>query len=249
MGSTKINFTSVGAALNRSDPRNAFIQTDFPEPVCPAIKIWGILAILATIGLPETSSPKETSSLDLAVCISSDSIIFRKLTNSAERLGSSIPTRFLPGIGASILIVPVGAERARAKSRSSEVIFESFVPRATSSAYCVTAGPKFTSTTLAVIPKDSSVFSIMAALPLMSPLSALPLSTSLNISRLGYFQTFSSPGMLLTSFCSRGSPDVEPLGCVDTLDAAGPRKAPPPETFKGPPDNDFPPIFSCPPLP
>ena len=39
----------------------------------------------------------------------------------------------------------------------------------------MTAGPWLTSTTLAVIPKESSVFSIMLAFALMSPLSALPI--------------------------------------------------------------------------
>ena len=171
----------------------------------------GILAMSATIGLPETSSPSATSSLDFAVLISTDSIILLRGTNSADLFGSSIPTKFRPGIGASILIVPVGADRAKAKSRSKEVIFESFVPRATSRAYWVTAGPKFTSTTFAVMPKDSRVFSTVSALPLISPLSAFPLSISLRRSKLGYFQTFSSPGILLTSFCSRvsgGAPEL-----------------------------------------
>ena len=55
------------------------------------------------------------------------------------------------------------------------IIFESFVPSATSIAYWVTAGPKLTSITLAVMPKDSRVCSITAALPLISPLSVISL--------------------------------------------------------------------------
>ncbi|EKE13436.1 MAG: hypothetical protein ACD_13C00015G0001 [uncultured bacterium] len=183
------------------------------------------------MGLPDTSSPKETTSLDFALCISSDSKTFLSETNSAERLGNSIPTKLRPGIGASILIVPVGAERASAKSRSSDVIFESFVPSATSIAYCVTAGPKLTSTTLAVIPKDSSVFSIVAALPLMSPLSAFPPSTSPRRSIPGYLQTVSSPGTLLTSFCSKGSLGTDDTPGVPGFAAPDTVKAPPPETL------------------
>ncbi|EKE12455.1 MAG: hypothetical protein ACD_13C00217G0001 [uncultured bacterium] len=234
-----MSFTSVGAALISSEIRNAFIQTDFPEPVCPAIRTCGILAISATTGLPETSNPKATSNLDLAACISCDSIIFLRGTNSAERLGSSIPTKFLPGIGASILMVPVGADSAKAKSLSKEVILESLVPRATSMAYWVTAGPKFTSTTFAVIPNDSSVFSIVAALPLMSPRSACPPSESPKISISGYLQTVSSPGILLTSFCSKGS-----LGAA-VATAAGllPVGKFPPETFNCPFGSIAPPTF------
>ena len=184
--------------------------------------MWGILPISVTMGLPETSSPKETANFEACSLMASDSIIFFRGTNSGERLGSSIPTKLLPGMGASILIVPVGAAKARAKSRSRAVIFESLVPRATSRAYWVTAGPKLTSTTRAVIPKDSRVFSMMAAFPLMSPLSALPPSTSLKSSRGGYFQTICSPGTLLTSFGAKGSPGaflakVEVGGPPETL--------------------------------
>src|SRR3989344_3201562 len=105
-GSTRINFTSEGEALRRIDARKALIQTDFPEPVWPAIRTWGIRPISVTIGRPETSSPKETASFEGCSFISTDSIIFLKGTNSGARLGSSIPTRLRPGIGASILIVP-----------------------------------------------------------------------------------------------------------------------------------------------
>jgi len=90
-------------------------------------------------------------------------IISFKGTNSGVLLGSSIPNKDLPGIGASILIVPVGAAKARARSLSRAVIFDNLVPRATLIAYWVTAGPRLTSTTLAVIPKDSRVCSIEAA--------------------------------------------------------------------------------------
>jgi len=108
-------------------------------------------------------------------------------------------------MGASILIVPVGAASDKARSLSRAVIFESFVPSATSKAYCVTAGPKFTSMTLAAMPKDSSVCSIVAALFLISPRSALPPLVSEKIVICGYFQTFSSPGILVIIFCVSGA--------------------------------------------
>ena len=40
----------------------AVIQTDFPEPVAPAIKRWGIRARSATTGCPETSRPSAIAS-------------------------------------------------------------------------------------------------------------------------------------------------------------------------------------------
>ena len=75
-------------------------------------------------------------------------------------MGISTPTRARPGIGASIRIWPVGAARARARSFWRAVILDNLVPRAISRAYWVTAGPKFTSTTRALIPKDSRVLII-----------------------------------------------------------------------------------------
>ena len=51
-----------------------------------------------------------------------------KVTISRLRLGISIPTRFLPGIGASILIFPVGASVANAKFVERESILEILVP-------------------------------------------------------------------------------------------------------------------------
>ena len=118
-----------------------FIKTDFPDPVVPATKICGILDKSATTALPETSSPRGTASFDFAFCSGADSSMVFKETISRDLFGISIPTRFLPGIGASILICPVGASVASARSFARAVIFESFVPRAISRAYWVTDGP------------------------------------------------------------------------------------------------------------
>ncbi len=113
-------------------------------------------------------------------------------TTSSERLGTSIPTRARPGIGASTRIWPPGAARAIAMSLLKETILASLVPRATSKAYWVTDGPLLTSTTRAVIPKESRVFSIIWAFLLTSPRSALAPSLSSKISILGYCQTLFS---------------------------------------------------------
>src|SRR3989344_2595677 len=131
----RISFTSAGDALNRRDDIKELTRTDFPEPVVPAISTWGILAIFATTGFPLTSNPNETVSFDLLLLITLDSSIVLRVTISKLLFGISIPTRFLPGIGASILICPVGASVLRAKSFASAVILDSFVPKATSKAY------------------------------------------------------------------------------------------------------------------
>ena len=95
---------------------NAFKRTDLPEPVVPAIKTWGILARSAITVVPETSSPKATANLDLLVRIDSSIRALFKDTISGLRLGISTPTSDFPGIGASILTLPVEVASASAKS-------------------------------------------------------------------------------------------------------------------------------------
>src|SRR3989338_7426772 len=165
------------------------MRTDLPLPVVPAISTCGILAILATMGLPETSRPKATISLSLPRFIMSLSNFCRIVTYSSEWLGISMPTRLRPGMGASILICPVGADKARAKSLDKAVIFESLVPRVISKAYWVTAGPLFTSVTWALMPKPPNVLSMIPAFCFMSPRSAFCPGADERIDNGGYSQT------------------------------------------------------------
>src|SRR3989344_5482098 len=141
LGSTRMSFTSCGLARNKNVAINEFKQILFPEPVLPAINTWGILPISAITGSPDTSKPKATVNFDFAFCITSASSIRRIGTNSGVRLGISMPTSDRPGIGASILICPVGAANAKAKSFCRAVILDNLVPREISKAYWVTAGP------------------------------------------------------------------------------------------------------------
>src|SRR3546814_9469765 len=92
-------------------------RSDFPDPVVPAIKTWGILAISTLIGLPKTSGPRPTDSLDLLDCKPGLESIFFKETISEERFGISIPIKDLPGIGASTLTLPV----VRSEEHTSEL--------------------------------------------------------------------------------------------------------------------------------
>src|SRR3989344_45606 len=205
LGSIRISLTSAGDALKRRDEMKELIRTDFPDPVVPATKTWGIFAIFATTGAPLTSSPSETVSLDLLLVITSDESIVLSVTTSRLLFGISIPTKLLPGIGASILICPVGASVAKAKSLESDVIFETLVPNAISMAYWVTAGPRFTSTTFAPIPKLCRVFSITDATFFISPLSALCVDVSERRLSGGYSHTPLAASGLLTSLSESAS--------------------------------------------
>ena len=103
-----------------------------------------------------------------------------------------MPTRALPGIGASIRM----GWLAKAKARSLErvVIFDNFMPSAGFKVYWVTVGPTFISDISTGISKFSRVFLIMAELILMSPANDFSFSES-NNSRAGFW--YSSPPPLV----------------------------------------------------
>ena len=90
--------------------------------------------------------------------------------------GTSIPTRDLPGIGASIRIGC--AAKARARSLLRPTILESFTPSAGLRAYRVTEGPIETSSISTVMLKFCNVRLMMLAFAFISPVSALPRSFS-----------------------------------------------------------------------
>ena len=102
------------------------IQTDFPEPVAPAISICGILARFAIVTFPEISRPSATDSLLLEFSNSGESIISRIVTISTCLFGTSMPTAALLGIGASIR-TPAAA-KFKAISSARPVIRLIFTP-------------------------------------------------------------------------------------------------------------------------
>ena len=55
-----MNLHLSGVCLKRSDKIIVFIQTDFPDPVVPAISKWGIDDKSLTIGFPEIFFPEQT---------------------------------------------------------------------------------------------------------------------------------------------------------------------------------------------
>ena len=99
-----------------------------------------------------------------------------KRTLHLSLLGISMPTRDLPGIGASILM----GWLAKAKERLFEraVIFERLTPSAGFKVYWVTAGPILISDISAPTPKFSRVFLMIAELVIVSPAAGFPFSVS-----------------------------------------------------------------------
>ncbi len=103
-------------------------------------------------------------------------------------LGTSMPTMFLPGTGASMRMVL--AARASARSSASAVILLTFTlvilpPRCTkpgSTPNCVMAGPRFTSITLPSTPKACSVSSMIRAFSRRSSSLSAPSSPLSRIS-------------------------------------------------------------------
>ena len=118
------------------------MHTDLPEPVVPAISIWGILAMLPTMQEPLISLPTAKEDLDLDLANSWESITSRRETMVTARLGTSIPTmEIFPGTAA--MRTPE-APRLRAMSSAQLVSLFSRTPLSSSTSYRVTLGPRVT---------------------------------------------------------------------------------------------------------
>ena len=74
------------------------IQTDFPEPVVPAINRWGIELKSLVIGAPDILLPRAIGNLISFFLKFLSEIISLKNTFSLETFGNSMPTVLLPGI-------------------------------------------------------------------------------------------------------------------------------------------------------
>ena len=132
------------------------IQTDFPEPVVPAINKWGIEAKSPTNGIPEIFLPKAIGNLiSLFKKSLLDRISLRK-TFSRVELGSSMPIVLLPGIVAiladsELVFLAMSSERL--------IILETLTPAAGSNSFKVTTGPWLTFFMLPLTPKSKRIFS------------------------------------------------------------------------------------------
>ena len=139
-----------------------FRQTLFPVPVRPAIRRCGRVVRSTVDARPETSFPKKIGIFILRQLLLSSSITSRRRTMPRCVLGTSIPTVFFPGIGATIRTL--GTLKAMAKSSARPVIFESLSPASSSTSYCAMTGPVSISTTRTLNPKSANVFSKIFAL-------------------------------------------------------------------------------------
>ena len=108
-------------------------------------------------GLPETSLPRKIGICIFSVRLSVSSITSRSRTTCCVSFGTSMPTVFFPGIGATTRTL--GTRKAIAKSSESPDILESRNPASSSTSYCAITGPVSTSTTLTRNPKLENVFS------------------------------------------------------------------------------------------
>ena len=162
------NLTSSGLAFISKEVMMTFIPTDFPEPVAPAISKWGILLKSAKQTTPEMSRPSGTSKMCLLSRAAS--MISQKETGLTWVLGTSIPIKDLPGIGASIRTSR--AASAKAISSDKETILLTLTPMAGWISYLVTDGPKLALTTLAWTPKLSKVRSNLAMFSLIRAYSS-----------------------------------------------------------------------------
>ena len=88
------------------------MQTDLPEPVEPATRRCGVLLISHQITLPIIFLPKGHRSLEPSSDLGTFSKTSLKETEAVSLLAISIPTVFLPGIGACILTSLVAMAKA-----------------------------------------------------------------------------------------------------------------------------------------
>jgi hypothetical protein len=104
-----------------------FMQTDLPEPVVPAMSMWGILVRSAISGSPEASLPRNIGSFIFEnrsrLLISS-----RRRTFSLVGFGISTPTVSRPSMFETIRMLT--ALSWRAMSEETALIAATFVPGA-----------------------------------------------------------------------------------------------------------------------
>ena len=151
-----MNLTSSGRAFMRILAIIPLTATDFPEPVEPATSKWGIFAKSNVRTEPLTAFPKGISSNFLSSVLDC-SQSSRKVTVAISEFGTSIPTKDLPGIGASIRTSL--AAKARAKSSARLEMRLTRTPTAGLTSYLVTDGPISARSTLARMPKLANVSS------------------------------------------------------------------------------------------
>ena len=77
-----------------------FMQDDFPDPVAPEMRMWGISARFSMTARPAMSRPIATWRGWAASLPSLESRMSRSATSWRVRFGTSTPMADLPGMGA-----------------------------------------------------------------------------------------------------------------------------------------------------
>src|SRR2546430_435868 len=114
------------------------METDFPDPVAPAMRRCGIFARSATTGSPSRFLPSATGRTRLpGYCPLSSSS--RMWTRRGMGFGTSMPTAAFPGMGATIR--SGCARMASAKASARAAIRPTLTPEPGATSYCVTTGP------------------------------------------------------------------------------------------------------------
>ena len=130
------------------------MQTDFPEPVVPAIKRCGIFDKSKVAISPDVVLPTARANFDSAEANFSELIMDLKYTISGLRLGISIPTEDFPGIGAITLTRLASITLAKSSDKATNLL--TLTPSAGSTSNKVMTGPGLTFTTLPITPNVSS---------------------------------------------------------------------------------------------
>ena len=132
------------------------IQTDFPDPVVPAINMCGIELRSPIIGSPDILFPSAIGNLmSFFLKLRFDIISLRK-TSSRDDFGSSIPTVLLPGIidilaDSELVFLAISSERL--------ITFETLTPGAGSNSFKDTTGPLLIFFIYPSTPKSNKIFS------------------------------------------------------------------------------------------
>ena len=112
---------------------------DFPEPVVPAIRRWGILAKSSVAISPDVVFPTARERIDSASANSGLFTTDLKKTVAGFRLGISIPTDDFPGIGAMTRTLLASITRARSSAKATNLLTRT--PSAGSTSNRVIMGP------------------------------------------------------------------------------------------------------------
>ena len=122
----------------------ALMATDLPEPVEPAMSIWGMEARSAVTMRPLMSLPMERVRRERALTKVSLSMTSRRWMVSRSWLGTWMPTVLLPGMRSMRML---SARMARQRSSARPVTREYLTPASGLNSKVVTMGPGLICTT------------------------------------------------------------------------------------------------------